>query len=54
MEILADHDQYPNSICRHVDHEVPISSTTLASFIMVSTAEGAMYIAAAIPASVNM
>ncbi|HWP96123.1 MAG TPA: C45 family peptidase [Syntrophomonadaceae bacterium] len=44
MEILANHDHYPNSICRHIDETVPISSSTLASFIMVP-AEGAIYIA---------
>ena len=44
MKILADHDHYPNSICRHIDNTVPISSTTLASFIMVPE-EGAIYIA---------
>jgi isopenicillin-N N-acyltransferase-like protein len=48
MEILADHDQYPNSICRHIDPAAPISSVTLASFIMVP-AEGAIYIAAGNP-----
>ncbi|PKM78147.1 MAG: hypothetical protein CVU90_03745 [Firmicutes bacterium HGW-Firmicutes-15] len=44
MEILADHDHHPYSICRHIDPASPISSTTLASFIMVP-AEGAIYIA---------
>ena len=48
MKIMADHDRHPNSICRHVDPAVPISSTTLASFIMVP-AEGAIYIAAGNP-----
>lgn len=43
MEILADHDHYPNSICRHIDETVPVSSATLASFIMVPE-EGAIYI----------
>lgn len=44
MEILADHDHHPNSICRHIDETAPISSSTLASFIMVPE-EGAIYIA---------
>lgn len=48
MKILADHDHSPNSICRHIDRAVPISSTTLASFIMVPD-EGAIYIAAGHP-----
>lgn len=48
MAILADHDRNPYSICRHVDPAAPISSTTLASFIMVP-AEGAIYIAAGNP-----
>lgn len=48
MEILADHDHHPNSICRHIDHTVPVSSITLASFIMVP-AEGAIYIACGNP-----
>ncbi len=48
MKILADHDHHPNSICRHIDPTVPISSTTLASYIMVP-AEGAIYIASGNP-----
>ncbi|MEN6460333.1 MAG: C45 family peptidase [Syntrophomonas sp.] len=48
MEILADHEHHPNSICRHIDPTVPISSTTLASLIMVP-AEGAIYIACGNP-----
>lgn len=48
MELLADHDQRPNSICRHVDPAAPISSATLASFVMVP-AEGVIYIAAGNP-----
>ena len=47
-EILADHNHHPNSICRHIDHTVPVSSVTLASFIMVP-AEGAIYIACGNP-----
>lgn len=47
-KILADHEQNPNSICRHVDPTVPISSSTLASFIMVPE-EGAIYIYAGNP-----
>lgn len=48
MKFLADHDQHPNSVCRHVDPSAPISSVTLASFIMVP-AEGAIFIAAGNP-----
>lgn len=48
MEILADHDRHPDSICRHVNPEAPISSATLVSFIMIP-AEKAMYIAAGPP-----
>jgi len=48
MEILADHDHHPNSICRHIDSAAPISWTSLASFIMVP-AKGAIYIAAGHP-----
>jgi isopenicillin-N N-acyltransferase-like protein len=48
MKILTDHKHHPNSICRHVDPAAPISSTTLASFIMVPV-EGAIYIAAGNP-----
>ncbi|HEX3010631.1 MAG TPA: carcinine hydrolase/isopenicillin-N N-acyltransferase family protein, partial [Syntrophomonadaceae bacterium] len=47
-EILADHDHHPNSICRHIDPTVPISSKTLASFIMVP-GEESIYIAAGNP-----
>ena len=47
-KILADHDQNPYSICRHIDSTVPISSTTLASFIMMPE-EGTIYIAAGNP-----
>ena len=48
MEILADHDHHPNSICSHIDPTAPISSTTLASFIMVPEEE-AIYISAGHP-----
>lgn len=48
MDILADHDHHPNSICRHIDPTVPVSSKTLASFILVP-AENAIYIAAGNP-----
>jgi len=48
MDILADHDHHPHSICRHIDPTAPISSTTLASFIMAPV-EGAIYIAAGHP-----
>ncbi len=44
MEILADHNHYPNSICRHTDETVPISSKSLASFVMVPE-ERVIYIA---------
>lgn len=44
MELLADHRHHPNSICRHLDETVPISSKTLAAFVMVPE-EGAIYIA---------
>lgn len=47
-KILADHDENPYSICRHIDSKVPISSKTLASFIMVP-GEGTIYIAAGNP-----
>lgn len=42
MEIMADHDNYPHSICSHVDPNSPYPSETLASFIMVP-AEGVIY-----------
>ncbi|MDF2857059.1 MAG: hypothetical protein K0Q87_2910 [Neobacillus sp.] len=48
MKILSDHDHHPNAICRHIDPAAPISSTTLASFIMVP-ADGVLYIAAGPP-----
>jgi isopenicillin-N N-acyltransferase-like protein len=50
MEILADHEGHPNSICRHVDPAKPpeLASTSRASFVMVP-AEGLMYIAAGPP-----
>lgn len=46
MEILADHDQYPCSICRHVDETKPpeFASETLGAFIMIPQ-ERTMYIA---------
>lgn len=47
MEALADHENYPLSICRH-DDKSACPSMTLASFIMVP-AEGAMYIASGPP-----
>jgi isopenicillin-N N-acyltransferase-like protein len=47
-QILTDHEGHPNSICRHNNPSVPVSSTTLASFIMVPV-EGAIYIAAGHP-----
>jgi len=47
MEVLADHENYPVSICRH-DYSLESTSVTLASFIMVP-AEGAIYIACGNP-----
>jgi isopenicillin-N N-acyltransferase-like protein len=44
MAVLADHRHRPNSICRHINEAVPISSKTLASFVMVPE-DGAIYIA---------
>lgn len=45
MEILADHDNHPGSICRHTDNTKPayMNSETLASIIMVPE-DGTMYI----------
>lgn len=43
-KILADHAHHPYSICRHIDKRAPISSKTLASFVMVPE-EGTIYIA---------
>jgi len=43
MEVLADHENYPLSICRH-DDSSPYPSVTQASFIMVP-AEGTIYVA---------
>ncbi|MCX6826898.1 MAG: C45 family autoproteolytic acyltransferase/hydrolase [candidate division Zixibacteria bacterium] len=48
MEILADHNHHPDSICRHINQTNPLSSVTLASFIMVPE-EGAIYIACGNP-----
>ena len=50
MEILADHEGHPDSICRHVDPAKPpeLASASRASFVMVP-AEGLMYIAAGPP-----
>jgi len=48
QQILADHDQHPYSICRHVDPAAPVSSVTLASFIMIPE-EGVIHIAAGNP-----
>ncbi len=46
MEILADHEGYPNSICRHVDASKPpeFASVSAASVIMIP-AERKMYLA---------
>ena len=48
MKILADHNNYPESICRHVDKTKPHHSLTKASVIMVP-AEGTMFIACGNP-----
>ncbi len=48
MEILADHNHHPDSICRHVNQSGQFTSVTLASFIMLP-AEGAIYIACGNP-----
>jgi len=48
MEILADHNHHPDSICRHINQTSQVSSVTLASFIMIP-AEGAIYIACSNP-----
>ncbi|SKC66234.1 C45 family autoproteolytic acyltransferase/hydolase [Maledivibacter halophilus] len=52
MKILSDHDDYPNSICRHIDPSAEISSETLASFIMVPE-EGNIYISVGNPCESN-
>jgi isopenicillin-N N-acyltransferase like protein len=45
MDILADHNDYPNSVCGHVDETSPLPHwETQASIIMVP-AEGTMYVA---------
>ena len=50
MEILADHEGHPNSICRHVDPAKPpeLASVSRASFVMVPAA-GLLCIAAGPP-----
>lgn len=48
MEILTNHEHHPNSICRHIDPNVPIASATLASYIVIPE-EGAIYIACGNP-----
>lgn len=50
MEILADHENFPNSLCRHADEKLPPQylSETLASFIMVPE-DGTMYVASGNP-----
>lgn len=50
MTLLADHDGYPNSICRHPDDSQPetLASMSKASFIMIP-AERKMYICAGPP-----
>lgn len=48
MEILADHNHHPDSICRHINQTSQFTSVTLASFIMIP-AEGAIYIASGNP-----
>jgi isopenicillin-N N-acyltransferase like protein len=45
MDILADHNDYPNSVCGHVDETSPLPHwETQASIIMIP-AEGTMYVA---------
>lgn len=46
MEILADHNNYPNSICKHADETKPpqFRAVTLSSFIMLPQ-DGKMFIA---------
>jgi len=49
MDILADHNNYPNSICRHVDETKPLpQGSTQASVIMIP-AEGTMFVACGNP-----
>ncbi|MEA4926900.1 MAG: C45 family peptidase [Syntrophomonadaceae bacterium] len=48
MDIMADHDNHPHSICSHIDLNSPFPSATLAALILVP-AEGAIYIAAGNP-----
>lgn len=48
MKILADHGGYPESICRHANESVPVSSATLASIIMVPS-DGTIFIACGNP-----
>lgn len=48
MRILANHSHHPNSICRHIDPNVPIASATLASYIAIPE-EGVIYIACGNP-----
>jgi isopenicillin-N N-acyltransferase-like protein len=47
-EILTDHDNFPNSICHHVDETKQFPSETIASFIMIPE-EGSMYISCGNP-----
>ncbi|UNC91329.1 C45 family autoproteolytic acyltransferase/hydolase [Candidatus Contubernalis alkaliaceticus] len=45
MEIMRDHENHPNSICKHVDiSRAPVVSETLAAFVMVPV-DQKMYIA---------
>jgi isopenicillin-N N-acyltransferase like protein len=49
MEILADHNNYPNSICRHIDKTRTLPHmSTMTSVIMVP-AEGTMFVACGNP-----
>ena len=51
MEILSDHENYPHSICSHVDlSSAPMLSETLTAFIMIP-GEQKMYIAYGNPCS---
>ncbi|QJT08485.1 C45 family autoproteolytic acyltransferase/hydolase [Oceanidesulfovibrio marinus] len=50
MQLLADHEGYPYSICRHLDADIPyaLSAISAASVVMVPE-ERTMYVAAGAP-----
>ncbi len=48
MDIMSDHAGYRESICRHVNETLPLSSETIASFIMVPE-DATIYIACGNP-----